>query len=374
MHALHKVGVALLCALAGLSATSCKRVEAQSAAPMLVHDGALIEIPAGSPLRTHLVVQTIGGDTGGRRLDLPAIVEADPARVANILAPLTGRVTALNVALGDRVHRGQVLAVIASGDLAQANSDLQKADDAFATADKALTRARGVQQAGGAATKDIEAAESAYNQAKSERERAHMRMEALNGGGAHAAGQLVLTAPRDGVITTLAISRGAQVGDPTAVLMTVTNIERVYITANVPEDEVGLIARGTPADIQLTAYPGQTLHGAVSEVNAVIEPDTHRQKVRIALDNPGGRLMPNMYATATFTTPASSGASGAVSAPQSALLMNNDSITVMVEVRPWVFERREVKLGDETDAAARVLSGLAPGDRIVIRGGVLLND
>jgi len=242
------------------------------------------------------------------------------------------------------------------------------------TADKALTRARGVQQAGGAATKDIEAAESAYNQAKSERERAHARMEVLNGAGAHAAGQLVLTAPQDGVITTLATSRGAQVSDPTAVLMTVTNIERVYITANVPEDEVGLIARGAPADIQLTAYPGQTLHGSVSEVNAVIEPDTHRQKVRIALDNPGGRLMPNMYATAAFTPPASSDASGAVFAPQSALLMNNDSITVLVEVRPWVFERRAVKLGDETDTAARVLSGLAPGDRIVVRGGVLLND
>ena len=374
MHALHKTGVALLCALAGLSATACKRVQAQDAAPMLVHDGALIEIPAGSPLRTHLVVQAIGGDAGGRRLDVPAIVEADPARVVNILAPLTGRVVALNIALGDRVHRGQVLATIASGDLAQANSDLQKADDAFVTADKALTRARGVQQAGGAATKDIEAAESAYNQAKSERERAHARMEVLNGAGAHAAGQLVLTAPQDGVITTLAISRGAQVGDPTAVLMTVTNIERVYITANVPEDEVGLIARGAPADIQLTAYPGQTLHGSVSEVNAVIEPDTHRQKVRIALDNPGGRLMPNMYATAAFTPPASSDASGAVFAPQSALLMNNDSITVLVEVRPWVFERRAVKLGDETDTAARVLSGLAPGDRIVVRGGVLLND
>ena len=341
---------------------------------MLVHDGALIEIPAGSPLRTHLVVQPLSGDAGARRLDVPAIVEADPARVANILAPLAGRVVALNVALGDRVHRGQVLAVIASGDLAQASSDVQKADDAFATADKTLTRVRGVQQAGGAATKDIEAAESAYNQAKSERERAHTRMEALNGAGAHAAGQLVLTAPQDGVITTLAISRGAQVSDPTAVLMTVTNIDRVYVTANVPEDEIGLIARGAAADIQLTAYPGQTLHGSVSEVNAVIEPDTHRQKVRIALDNPGGRLMPNMYATVALAPPASPGASSAVYAPQSALLMNNDSITVMVEVRPWVFERRAVKLGDETDAAARVLSGLAPGDRIVVRGGVLLND
>ena len=366
--------IALLCAVAGLSVAGCKRAQADDAAPVLVHDGALLEAPAGSALRTHLIVQPVGGGDTARRIETPAVVEADPARVVNIVAPVTGRVTALKVALGDRVRRGQVLAVIASGDLAQANSDLDKAQDAFTTADRALTRARGVQQAGGAATKDLEAAESVYNQARAELERARARQTALNGPGVHPAGELVLTAPQDGVITTLSVGRGAQVSDPTATLMTVTNIDRVFVAAGLPEDEVGMISGGASADIQLAAYPGQTLHGTVGEVNAVVEPDTHRQKVRIALDNPGGRLMPNMYATATFTTAAPAGKSGAVFVPQSALLMNNDQISVMVEVRPWVFERRIVTIGDETDTAARVLSGLAPGERVVVRGGVLLND
>jgi len=373
MQTLLRTGVAALCVLSIAALGACKRARADDAAPMLVQNGALLEIPAGSPLRTHLAVQAVGGDAAARRLEVPAIVEADPARVVNILAPLTGRVTALKVSLGDHVHRGQVLAVIASGDLAQANADVQKADDAFTTADKALTRTRGVQQAGGAATKDIEAAESAYNQARSERDRAQTRQAALNGPGANPTGQLVLTAPRDGVITTLAISRGAQVGDPTATLMTLTDIGRVFVTANVPEDQVGQIPHGASADIRLTAYPGQTLHGEVGEVNAVIEPDTHRQKVRIALDNPGGRLMPNMYATVSFILPAGA-AGGAVFVPESALLMNNDQISVMVEQRPWAFERRVVKIGDESDTAARVLTGLSPGDRVVVKGGVLLND
>jgi len=374
MQTLLRTGVAALCVLSIAALGACKRARADAAAPMLVQNGAVLEVPAGSPLRTHLTVQPVGGDAGARRLDVPAIVEADPSRVVNILAPLTGRVTALNISLGDRVHRGEVLAVIASGDLAQANADVQKADDAFTTADKALTRARGVQQAGGAATKDVEAAESAYNQARSERDRAQARQAALNGPGPHPAGQLVLAAPRDGVITTLAISRGAQVGDPTATLMTLTDIGRVFVTANVPEDQVGQIPHGAPADIQLTAYPGQVLHGDVGEVNAVIEPDTHRQKVRIGLDNPGARLMPNMYATVTFTLQAGAGGSGAVFVPQSALLMNNDTVSVLVEVRPWVFQRRAVQIGEETQASARVISGLQPGERVVVRGGVLLGD
>jgi len=374
MPKLNRTAAVLVCAAIGLAGAGCKRAQPDAAAPMLVQNGALLEAPAGSPLRTHLVIQPVGGNAAARRLDVPSIVEADPARVVNIVAPLTGRVTALNVALGDRVRRGQVLAVIASGDMAQANSDVGKAEDAFTTADKALTRARGVQQAGGAATKDLEAAQSAYNQARSELDRARARQNALNGPGGHPVGEIVLTAPQDGVITTLSIGRGAQVSDPTATLMTVTNIERVYVTANVPEDQIGLVSRGAGADTQLTAYPGQVLHGTVTEVNALVESDTHRQKVRVLLDNPGGRLMPNMYATTTFTLPPAAGGSGAVFAPQSALLMNNDQISVMVEVRPWVFQRRIVKIGDETDSAARVLSGLAPGERVVVKGGVLLND
>jgi cobalt-zinc-cadmium efflux system membrane fusion protein len=61
-------------------------------------------------------------------------------------------------------------------------------------------------------------------------------------------------------------------------------------------------------------------------------------------------------------------------APPSALLMNNDSTTVFVEVAPWTFVRRTVELGHEDEDSVRIVSGLAAGDRIVVRGGVLLND
>ncbi len=303
-------------------------------------------------------------------IDLPASVEADPARVANILTPLTGRVAALKVGLGQRVKRGQVLAIIASGDLAQAYDDDDKARDALDLAAKALERARGVREAGGAANKDLEAAQSAYNQAQAEQTRTRARLKSVNGASAGRTRELVLTAPQSGVVTTLSISSGVQVSDPTAVLMTVTNIDRVFVTANVAESEIGRIGFGAPADIALTAFPGQTLHGRVAEVNAVVEPDTRRQKVRIALPNEDGRLMPNMYATVRIAAPSAAG----VFVPQTALLMNNDSTSVLVEIRPWVFQRRAVQVGDETEASARVLSGLAAGERVVVKGGVLLND
>jgi cobalt-zinc-cadmium efflux system membrane fusion protein len=65
---------------------------------------------------------------------------------------------------------------------------------------------------------------------------------------------------------------------------------------------------------------------------------------------------------------------GAVSVPSSALLMNNDRTTVLVEVAPWTFVRRVVELGSEDHETVRIVGGLQPGERVVTRGGVLLND
>jgi cobalt-zinc-cadmium efflux system membrane fusion protein len=356
---------------AALLLTGCqKKADTGGEQPMFTDNQGLLSVPAASPLRTHLAIQAVGADAGLRTLQLPATVEADPARVANVLSPLAGHVTALKVALGARVKRGQVLATIASGDLAQAYADEDKARDAAALAQKALERARGVQAAGGSAQKDLEAAESAQVQAQAELMRSHARLASLNGSGAVRGRALVLTAPQDGVVTTLAIAPGVQVSDVTAVLMTVTNVEKVFVTANVAEGEVGKIGVGTDAQVALTAYPGWMLHGRVSQANAALEPDTRRRKVRIAVDNPDGRLMPNMYATVSVAA----GSSGAVYVPQSALLMNNDVTSVLVEVRPWVFQRRPVQIGDETENAVHVLSGLSAGDRVVVKGGVLLND
>ena len=360
------VGALILAALAG-----CHRpVSSAATAPMFTVDHGLITVPAGSPLRTHMAVEPVRGGEQAAIIELPGQVEADPARVANVPAPLTGRVVALKVGLGQHVRQGQVLAVLASGDTAGAYSDAEKAADAAETAGKALERAKGVQAAGGAAQKDLEAAQSAFNQAQAELARARARLAALNGAARRDSHDLVLTAPQTGVVTTLAVAPGQQVTDPTAVLMTVANVDKVYVTANVPESQIGSFPAGAEATVVLAGDPGHPLRGRISETDPMVQPDTRRQKVRIVMGNPGGRLLPNMYASVRVN----GRVAGGVFVPQSALLMNNDSVTVLVEVRPWVFERRAVRIGDETETAARVLSGLAPGDRVVVRGGVLLDD
>jgi len=140
----------MLAATLAAALAACHRPSPDAAAaPMFTDDHGLLSVPAGSSLRTHLVVQAVGGGDRAAIIELPAQIEADPARVANVPGPLTagGRPQG---PLGQRVRRGQVLAVLASGDTAGA-SPTATSRRRLETARKALVRARGVKEAGGAA-------------------------------------------------------------------------------------------------------------------------------------------------------------------------------------------------------------------------------
>jgi len=354
-----------------LTAGCSHHVDDQAPPPAIVDDHGVLRVPDASPLRKALVVAPVQVRAAPHALVFPATVEADPARTANVVAPLTGRIVELKVGLGDHVERNQLLAVIESGDMAQANADVAKANDALALAKKALDRARGVQQAGGNAMKDLEAAQSGYNQAQAELDRALTRAQSLsNGAPKDSARGIRITAPVSGYVTALSAAPGTYVNDTTTPLMTVADLSSVWITANVPEADVGGIAKGQVVDATLSAYPDQAFHGQVSFVSQVLQADTRRDMVRAVFTNADGRLKPNMFAKASIAEPQPA----QVFVPASALLMNNDDTTVFVEVSPWAFARRAVELGYEEGESVRVVKGLKAGDRVVVKGGVLLND
>jgi membrane fusion protein, heavy metal efflux system len=373
-HQMNKSATRLSLVIAvALSMAACSRGpdEDTTPPPAFTVDNNLYKVPGNSPLRKELVVQPVEMHQAPHAMVFPANVEADPARTANVLPALTGKVIELKVGLGDHVNRGQLIAVIDSGDLAQASSDVVKAKDALNLAKKSLDRAQGVKAAGGNAVKDLEAAQSGYNQALAEYDRARTRLVAVGGEpDAQTAKPMQVTAPISGYVTALSVAPGMYVNDPTASMMTISNLDTVWITANVPESDSGQVAKGQKVDATLVAYPDKVFHGAVTFVNPVLQSDTRRDLVRVTFANPDGLLKPNMFANASIEIPQPE----QVFIPQSALLMNNDSITVFVEVSPWTFERRTVDISYDESDGTRVLKGLKEGDRVIVRGGVLLND
>jgi membrane fusion protein, heavy metal efflux system len=334
--------------------------------------GDRIVVPPESLLRSQLAVSEVVVKDVSRKLVLPAVVEADPARTVKVMPPVAGRVTDLKVQLGGRVTKGQELAVIDSGDLAQAYSDIEKARSTVTLTKKQLDRQMSLEKGGGAAVKDREQAQSDYAQAVSELGRAETRLRAMDIPVEQPGDSRLLTlkAPVSGSIIDLQVAPGAFLNDPTAAIMTIANLDTIWVTANVPEKDVSFVFTGQNVDVTLVSYPDKVFSGKVLFVSDVIESDTRRNKVRIAFDNPEKALKPNMFANASFIAPPIK----RVMVPNSTLLMTNDKTSVFVEVANWAFERRDVELAYQEGTVAAIKSGLQPGERVVVKGAVRLND
>jgi cobalt-zinc-cadmium efflux system membrane fusion protein len=342
-------------------------------APLFVHQADRIEIPEGSPLRERLTVEPVVAHPVSGDLTVPGVVESDPARTAMVLAPLGGRVRALKVSLGDRVGAHQVLAIVDSPDLAQAFNDDDRAATALKLARKTLERQEGQHAIGAASDKDLDQARSdeAAAAADHQRTQAHLRaVGALDETAEPHSRLLIVRAPFAGSVTALAIAPGQMINDPTQSIMTIADLSTVWVTALVAQRNLPHVKADEEALVSLDGEGGATLKGKVAFVSDVLDPESRRTKVRIAFANPRGTLKPNMYATVTLRSAQRS----QVVLPTSALLMNNDRTTVFVATGPWTFERRAVEPELEEGSTVVIRSGLAAGERVIVRGGILLND
>jgi cobalt-zinc-cadmium efflux system membrane fusion protein len=345
---------------------------AAAKAPILIRTGERVTVPEGSPMRNGLAIEPVAEQDVQRNLVLPAVVEADPARLIKVLPPLAGRVTHLKVQLGQQVEAGQALVVIDSPDLAAAYADYDRAKVLLSLALKSRDRQRGLIKIGGAADKDVQQSESDYATAEAEWRRAEARLKQIgvDAETTNKARTVTVVAPVAGSVIDLAVAPGAFWNDPTAVLMTVADLSTVWVTAGVPEKDTSLVAKGQAVDVTFPAYPGETFRGQVLFVSNVLDPDTRRTKVRIAFANPDTRLKPGMFASVGFHAPARR----AVVVPTSALVVKDDANQVLVEVAPWTFEARTVEIGFQQGEQAILTSGVKVGDRVVVKGGVLLGD
>ena len=343
----------------------------EKAAPVL-RSGDRVIVPEGSPVRGALAIAPVAFKDIRRNLVLPAVVEADPGRTVKVLPPVAGRVVNLKVQLGERVAQGQELLVLDSGDLAQAFSDDEKARTMLTLTKQALDRQLGLEKTGGSAVKDREQAQSDYAQAQSEFSRAETRLRSIGVSADQNEKSRLLSvkAPMGGSIIDLQVAPGAFLNDTTAEIMTIANLETIWVTADVPESDTALVSKGQAVDVAFTAYPGEVFKGRVLFVSDVVDSDTRRTKVRIAFDNPDIRLRPGMFANVSFYAPERN----VPVVPTSALVLKDNLNQIFVETTPWTFEARTVDIDFQQGDQVALTGGLKAGDRVVIKGGVLLGD
>ncbi|MGA2118531.1 MAG: efflux RND transporter periplasmic adaptor subunit [Bryobacteraceae bacterium] len=179
---------------------------------------------------------------------------------------------------------------------------------------------------------------------------------------------LTLNAPVSGFV----IERNAfpkQHVTPDTALYTIADLSKVWVIADVFEYEAAGIRLGQGAAFTLDYLPGRVFYGRVSYILPEVDAATRTLKVRIALDNPGIVLKPDMFGQVELAI----GTARRLVVPQSALLDSGDRKTVFVDRGTGSFEQREVQTGDTSGDRVAILSGLKAGERIVTSGNFLLD-
>jgi Cu/Ag efflux protein CusF len=153
-------------------------------------------------------------------------------------------------------------------------------------------------------------------------------------------------------------------------LYQVTNLDSVWVIADVFEQDIGLVQTGMRATVRVNAYPGKVFAGAITYVYPTLKAETRTVPVRVELDNPGGLLKPGMFAQVEL--PAA--AKGAVlTVPTSALIDSGTRQIVLVQLKEGRFEPREVKVGARGEDHIEILDGVRDGEMVVVAANFLID-
>jgi cobalt-zinc-cadmium efflux system membrane fusion protein len=309
-----------------------------------------------------------------------------------------GRVVELTAKVGDEVKRGDVLLVVESPELGEAQSDfiqkraaataaapiVESAKSAFERAKELYDRTKGI------SLTDLQKRETEYKSAQATVQMAQVAATAARNrlylfGMARAAvdelartgeimPRLPVHAPLAGQVTEREVTLGELVSPEREHLLIVADLTTLWIQADVPEARLKGMKNGAAARVALAALPDEKVDGAVSYVAQTVDPATRTAKVRIEVKNGRGDLKPGMFATAEITSGGGDKDETFLAVPDEAVqtVEGGPAVFVPVEGEENTFAKRSVTVGKAIGGWVPVTSGLKEGERIVTTGTFIL--
>jgi RND family efflux transporter MFP subunit len=341
-----------------------------------------------------------------------AVVEARRAPLSNTLsiageflpfqevelhAKVAGYIREINVDIGDRVHKGQVLAVLeipeltaqlqsasagvghSKQEILRAQNEVTRAEADYAALHAAATRLKQASEArpgliaeqelDDATAKDLSAAAQVEG-AKSALAASRQQLEVSEADQQHYAALSEysrITAPFDGVVTWRYADTGAliQAGTSNASSMPVVKLSQVSVLRlriPVPESLASSVKDGEPADIRVQAT-NEHLSGKVVRATDSMDRSTRTMQVEVDLPNRDYKLTPGMYADVSLRI---QNAPSALTVPVQAINRRGDKTIVLVVDSQNRVEEHEIKTGIEGSNRVQVLAGLNEGDRVIV--------
>ena len=310
---------------------------------------------------------TAGPGTLRRTTDFPGEIRLDEDRTAHVVPRLAGVAEAVPAQLGQRVRRGELLAVIASPHLAEQRSELLSAQRRQEAARLAFEREDRLWRERIAAAQDREQAQTALREADIAVAAAQQKLAAV-GAGAHATAlnRLELRAPLDGTIVEKHLTRGEAVKDD-ASIFTVADLDRVAAEFAVPAQDLAGLRVGQRAVVTSTAFDGRA-QGRVAYVGALLGEATRTARARVLLDNPQGAWRPGLFVTVQLQGEEEA---LALAVPADAV-QTLDGERVVFKAVAGGFEAVAVQTGRRDGRLTEVLAGLQPGERVAAKNAFVL--
>ena len=306
------------------------------------------------------------------KLVFTGVIEA--WQTMNVMPEIGGRIAKIYVEEGQRVQRGQLLAEL---DTRATRLQMEQAEAAVAVAQANYNDAHKNMERMERLIKENAVSEQQYEKIKLAFESAEAQLDQAQAALNLAKYNLdvsIMEASFSGVVA----SKNAEVGDvinpmmggfsPTSGVVTLMDFSRVKIEVDVSQQDVVRIDKGQPAFMSISALPGRTFPGRVSVVNMTADPTTKKFHVEVTADNPDLLLRPNTFGEITIEV---SSHEDVLAVPQNAIL--EDKYVFVVNEDNTV-RRQEVSLGLENTDRVEILSGIQPGDRVVVEGSYGLDD
>ncbi len=353
-----------------------RKVHAHRPVPAETHSSVpnVLHFPSDAPQLAYLRIEPVVEVAEPASEPLPARIAYDEDRTARVSSPVAGRVIKIAAQPGDKVTRGQPLALLDSPDYGSAVADAAKADADLRQKQSAYERARILFEGQVLARKDLELAHADLAQARAETERTRLRLRNFSHGmtdDTNAGEIFTLRSPIAGLVAERQINPGAEIRpDTPGPQFVVTDPFHLWAMIDLPERYLSQVHVGQRVEIEADAFPGETFSARVASIGAALDATTRRIQVRCELPNPSGRLKPEMFARATLITDSPH---RVLKVPNSALVMTGLYYFVFVETSPGVLEKRRVGISAHYRDYSIVNTGLKAGERIVTSGALLLN-
>ena len=351
-------------AISSCSAPAAAEKPARSVPDAIPQDDGVVHIREAS--RPFIVTETVSGARSGGSVSAPARVDFRDGAVSQLGAPLDGRILNVNVHIGQRVSEGDPLLTLDCPDAAEMRAAVESATASRREARSALDRQNRMMQQGVGTERDRIAAETRVSEQEAELERVQADVVFVGMGTGTG---VVLRSPINGIV----ISRRANVGmtvqkgsDP---IVEVGDPSALWIVADVFERDLALVREAARAHVQLSSLTG-SLDGHVASIGTVVSTGLRTVPVRVAVEHAPVALRPGMFGRVQID-----GTATDLSLPTEAVLIKDGKESfVYVEKDPLTFVRRPVVVAQHADdGRVRIVSGISPGDKVVVRGALLLD-